>query len=110
MNIKGGDFMFYVIYKENDNLKTDFMNNQDFIQKFLFSAGAALIKFIDLSISEKDYLSRQNHVRDIAIEYQNLFWNGFDMSYGDLFEFSAYFEKQAKKYGLVHEFKENGIL
>lgn len=35
---------------------------------------------------------------------------GFDMSYGDLFRFSEYFEKQAKKYGLVHEFKENGII
>ena len=102
--------MFYVIYKENNDLKTDFISNQDFIQKFLFSADAALIKFIDLSISEKDYISRKNHVRDIAMNFQDLFIDGFDMSYDDLFGFSAYFEKQAKKYGLVHEFKENGII
>ena len=102
--------MFYVIYKENNDLKSDFISNQDFIQKFLFSAGAALIKFIDLSISEKDYMSRKNHVRDIAMNFQDLFIDGFDMSYGDLFRFSEYFEKQAKKYGLVHEFKENGII
>lgn len=102
--------MIYAIYKDRNDLKSDFMSNQEFIQKFLFSADATLIKFIDLSISEKDYTSRKNHVRDIAMNFQDLFIDGFNMSYGDLFRFSAYFEKQAKKYGLVHEFKENGII
>lgn len=33
-----------------------------------------------------------------------------DYSYGELAEYYSYFEAQAKRYGLIKEFKENGII
>ena len=46
---------------------------------------------------------------DKAIEYQH---NASEKqySYGELYEFGEYFSKLAKRYGLIKEFRENGII
>lgn len=44
-----------------------------------------------------------------AIEWQLDFGN-HSYSYGELNEFQYYFERLAKRYGLVKEFRENGII
>jgi len=44
-----------------------------------------------------------------AIEWQNNFESN-NYSWGELAEIRADFEKKAKKYGLIKEFKENGII
>lgn len=36
---------------------------------------------------------------------------GFDdIKFGELYEFGAYFERLGKRYGLLKEFRENGII
>ena len=44
-----------------------------------------------------------------AIEWQ-LDFDNHNYSYGELAYYGNYFEKLAKRYGLVREFKENGII
>ena len=54
---------------------------------------------------------QQGKVRaiDKAIEWQR--WASEQcLSYGELYEFAIYFNKLAKRYGLIKEFKENGII
>ncbi len=57
----------------------------------------------------KTYQERKAKAEQEAIEWQLDFMN-HNYSYGELAYFSSYFEKLAKRYGLITEFKENGII
>lgn len=56
-----------------------------------------------------NYQKRKQQVIDKAIEYQ-LWASEQNLSYGELYEYSDKFTKLAKRYGLVKEFRENGII
>ena len=47
--------------------------------------------------------------REKAIQWQQEF-NEHNYSYGELADFGAYFYKLGKRYGLLKEFRENGIV
>lgn len=51
----------------------------------------------------------KEQARTMAMDYQN-YASEQDMSYGELIEHQNYFEKLGKKFGLLKEFKENGIV
>ena len=55
------------------------------------------------------YQQAKERARQKAINTQQHFSeNSYSMS--DLADFGAYFEKLGKRYGLIKEFKENGII
>lgn len=56
-----------------------------------------------------DYKTRKANARQKAIDWQNDFGN-HNYSWSDLAFFSYYFTKLGKRYGLIKEFKENGII
>lgn len=47
--------------------------------------------------------------REAAQNWQYAF-DKFIFSYGELAEYQAHFEKLGKRYGLLREFRENGII
>lgn len=55
------------------------------------------------------YAKGKDNARNKAIEWQMDFQN-HNYSYEELTKFGNYFGKLAKRYGLVREFKENGII
>lgn len=55
------------------------------------------------------YQIKKYETRQEAIEWQNNFESN-NYSLGELAEIQANFEKKAKRYGLLKEFKENGII
>lgn len=55
------------------------------------------------------YQKGKENVRDKAVEWQNGFCDQ-NYSYGELAYYGEYFSRLAKRYGLVREFKENGII
>ena len=55
------------------------------------------------------YQKAKERARDKAVEWQTDFSN-HSYSYGELAYYGDYFEKLAKRYGLVKEFRENGII
>lgn len=55
------------------------------------------------------YEKRKARAREKAIEWQLKFGTK-DVSYDELLEAGNYFEKLGKRYGLLKEFRENGIL
>ena len=65
---------------------------------------------------EQKECKTQEEARDFAIEWQN--WVGEQNQIGqeptlyqsDLVKWQSYFEKLAKQFDLVEEFKENGII
>ena len=55
------------------------------------------------------YTEAKEKVRNEAIEWQMTFCE-HSYSYGELAYFTDYFERKARRYGLIREFRENGIL
>jgi hypothetical protein len=55
------------------------------------------------------YQIAKARARDRAVEWQSGFCDQ-NYSYGELVYWQRYFERLAKRYGLVEEFKENGII
>lgn len=58
----------------------------------------------------KNYKERKEAIRNEAIEFQYSFVDGKQWYYSEIAEITSYFEKQGKKYGLLKEFRENGII
>ena len=56
-----------------------------------------------------NYREKKAKATEEAIRWQADF-AGHNYSYGELAHFSDYFETKARRYGLVKEFKENGII
>ena len=54
------------------------------------------------------YQKAKEKARNEAIEWQLDFCN-HNYSWGELSEFQSYFENLGKRYGLLREFRENGI-
>lgn len=55
------------------------------------------------------YNIKKYETRQEAIEWQKDFENQ-NYSWGNLSIWQTYFEKKAKRYGLLKEFRENGII
>lgn len=55
------------------------------------------------------YQRAKERARNKAVEWQCDFCN-HDYSYGELVDWQDYFMALGKRYGLVREFKENGII
>lgn len=63
----------------------------------------------DMQKAAREYYNRMKHrARDTALCWQEKFANK-SMSWGELAEAQSYFEKLGKKYGLLAEFRDNGI-
>ena len=58
-------------------------------------------------MSEKNYYEkRKAEVREEAIQYS---YSEEELSYGELADRQDYFRRLGKRYGLLHEFRENAI-
>ena len=55
------------------------------------------------------YNLRKAQLIDEAIEWQNSF-DDYNYSYGELAYYWDYFYKNAQRYGLIKEFRENAII
>ena len=55
------------------------------------------------------YQQGKERARERAIEWQ-LDFDNHTYSYGELAEWADVFERLGKRYGLIQEFKENGII
>ena len=56
-----------------------------------------------------NYHRAKARARDKAVEWQTSFCDQ-NYSWGELVYWQGYFERLAKRYGLVGEFRENGII
>lgn len=59
---------------------------------------------------KKSYSERKEEVRDMAIEYSNSFAEGKQYSYGEMAEIQGNLERLGRRYGLLREFRENGVI
>lgn len=58
----------------------------------------------------KSYQERKEEIRQQAIDWQQKFIENYTCDWLEISLTAARFEKLAKRYGLVREFKENAII
>lgn len=58
--------------------------------------------------TKKTYQEKKEAARQQAIDWQ-LLAGEQSLSYGELNEYMAHFERQGRRYGLLQEFRENAI-
>ena len=73
-----------------------------------FSVNSSNFETLDFKISGKDYRERQSNLVELAKDWQ-LHFSQYSWSYGELAEIEDWFYKNAKRYGLLEEFRVNGI-
>lgn len=66
--------------------------------------------YLPLKISGRNYQEKQENLRQLAIDYQATYYDFCNYSYGELLEISSFFETYGRKYGLINEFKAEGII
>jgi len=73
-----------------------------------FSPNCENIEILTFKISGNNYRERQSYLVELAKDWQ-LNFSYYEWSYGELAAIQNWFYENAKRYGLVKEFKENGI-
>lgn len=73
-----------------------------------FAPTTEILTTILFKISGKTYKEKQESLRQLAIDFQ--LSNANFLSYGELAEIHFFFKHNARRYGLLKEFKENGII
>ena len=95
--------------KENFNIYYNNINGWNSFHSDTFSPETKNIKILQFKIKGKNYEERKSYLKDLAIDFQ-LNFSALAWSYGELAEIYNYFETNARRYGLVKEFKENCII
>lgn len=73
-----------------------------------FSPDTVFISFIPFVVKGRTYAEKKAHARQLAIDFQAENLPG--LSYGEMADIQAYFEKIGARYGLLTEYQANGIL
>lgn len=97
-----------IIKKYNKNYESNLYYSWSDFFTDTFSPATEIYKEILFKVSGKTYTEKQESLRQLAIDYQ--LSNAYGLSCGEYAEITNFFEKNAKRYGLIKEFKENGII
>ena len=101
--------MLLGIYKNNEGKTfTNLYYNWDLWFKDTFSPTTEIVAKLLFKIEGKTYMKKKENLRHIAIYFSCL--DTITLSYRELAEINSFFEKNAKRYGLLKEFRENGII
>lgn len=73
-----------------------------------FSPDCELLDLIDFTTSGSTYAERKASAEAVAVSWSNGSFPG--LTWGDLADIGAWFERIAARYGLRREFAENGII
>lgn len=100
--------MIYLVTKHDTGECAWLLFNMDQYNNVLFNPTIEPICTIDLGrLKGKTYKERKECLRDKAIEYSGNQYPGLYTS--DLVKINNYFYNNARRYGLLKEFQENGI-
>ena len=94
--------------KQHFNIYYKTKNGYDLWYNNTFSPDCKNINILNFLIYGKEYKEKQNYLIELAKKWQYEFAY-LEWSYGELAIIETYFYKNAKRYGLLKEFKENGI-
>ena len=56
------------------------------------------------------YYKNKERIRQYAFKYLDLYSKGVNLSYYAVYVWQCYFTKYGRKYGLIREFRINGVI
>lgn len=99
--------MFYAKFAIEGKEHAELYDSWDRYHADTFSPLTEDISFVDFNVHGKDYQSRKNCVRDIALDWSNSDTSG--LSCLELHRIWSWFYNMGRRYGLLQEFRENCI-
>lgn len=104
--------MLYAAFRDpNGNPHTNIYYSFEDFHRETFSPENEIIGLVEFRTHGKTYADRKESTRETAIMFQSIDSDmSGGLSWGELADVSAWFETMAKRYGLVEEFRENGII
>lgn len=100
--------LLYAAYIKDGKQESRLFYSYESYHAETFNPETILQSLIDFSITGKSYAERKNCLIDKAVEFSTEHMPG--LSYGELADISAWFIKQARRFGMLREFAENGII
>ena len=106
--------MLFVVLRNENTCKVDFAFYDDYptYYRCTFNPCYRICYFMDLDspISGDTYQIKKGRLREKAIDFQLVIGEcEHDLSWAELSAITQTFEKYGRKYGLLKEFRENGI-
>lgn len=105
--------MIFQILKNNETkeIYTTWDDCWRYAHSRTFSPVIDILCITNFKIKGKNYKERKENARTLAIKIQNTYINhDVYTNYRDTMQLSNIFERIGKNYGLLKEYKENGII
>ena len=103
--------IYYAAYTDAEGIDHGMLFDSATITSYYnatFSPATKEVAFITFNVSGKNYQERKENVRQKAIEFSNFNFPG--LFFSDMIWIENWFRKQAERYGLLEEFRENAII
>jgi hypothetical protein len=104
--------MFIGVYKLEGKIYNNIYDNNrygwDAYHSDTFSPDTEFIGILEFKTHGKTYEEIKYNLEDLAKEYQ-LYYSHYSWSWGEIATITNYFYTMGKRYGLLKEFRENGI-
>ena len=99
--------MFFAKFTINGQTTAELYDSWDKFHADTFNPATEVITLIEIKIHGKDYQTRKESLRTLAIDWSHADIEGIYMS--DLADISNWFFLKGKRFGLLDEFIENAI-
>ncbi len=102
--------MIIALFKDEGRPTTTtylFDDYSDF-NSFMWDASTRYIKGVELKITGKTYQERKTSLQNLVLNISDI--NEGGLSYMELVKIDSFLETNARRYGLITEFKENYII
>lgn len=93
---------------ENGQQSSHLCNTWEKYNELTFSPKTEVVCCLPLMVSGKTYWERKNSLRDLAIDVQCNDQGG--LSWSECKALGDFLERNARRFGLVQEFRENNII
>ena len=97
-----------IIKKYEEKKESNLYYSWDEWHKDTFNPTTEILTMILFKISGKTYEEKKENLRQLAIDFQ--LSDTINLSYLKLANIYSFFEKNARRYGLLKEFRGNGII
>ena len=109
INTKEGNTMFYAKYKnESGNIENRLYFDHGSYIKDTFNPECETLTTINFALSGYGYKKKKEAARNIAVEWSNI-GDVSGLSWFDICHISEWFSTIGKRFGLLSEFRENGL-
>ena len=102
-------YIFAILKTPNPNERqTSYIfSDLDALNRTLFPPDIDVVEMYELSVKGKTYQERKGYLEELAKDIQHADEGG--LSWGECWLLTDFFERNGKRFGLLREFRENGI-